>query len=195
MQGINTLALHSSFWNNQLRFFKKKFIQKNLNLYFSQAVSITGTEICPKIFWEKILEKSLCAQAWWQEEQAILLLRLCTAFWDICYAECQIKSSFQTQTGNFRPVITELKKKISTSPLVCGWQHQPDVGTWDCDSALLLLLVKLPSDRCLSCKATTVPGNLAGDCLLLFIKLVLFCQLEMLLNTKGGINLSEGAKK
>lgn len=24
-------------------------------------------------------------------------------------------------------------EKISTSPLVCGWQHQLGVGTWDCD--------------------------------------------------------------
>lgn len=30
-------------------------------------------------------------------------------------------------------------------------------------AALLVVLVKLPSDRCLSCKPTTVAGNLAGD--------------------------------
>lgn len=157
-------------------FFNYYFIQKNLNLiffFFCQAVSITGTEICPKIFQEKILEKSLCIGSVVRRAGYFAFKVLCCILGHLL---CQVPNKEQfSDTGRKFQTSGNRTEKIPTSLLVHGWQHQLAVGMWDCDSALLLVLVKLPSDRCLSCKATTVPGNLAGDCLLLFIKLVLFC--------------------
>lgn len=125
------------------------------------------------MFQEKILEKSLCIGSVARRAGYFAFKAL---YCILGHLLCQVPDKEQfLDTDRKYQTSGNRTEKISTSPSVHGWQHQLDIGTWDCDSALLLVLVKLPSDRCLSCKATTVPGNLAGDCLLLFIKLVLFC--------------------
>ena len=122
-----------------------------------------GAEICPNIFWITKFRpwRKACAQTLRKEEQAILLLKLCAAFQGISYAKCKIKSIFQKQTGNFRALVTELRKSQLFVQSLDVTSLKSARGT--ATVALPVVLVKLPSDRCLSCKPTTAAGNLVGD--------------------------------
>lgn len=93
---------------------------------------MTGAEICPSIFWIMKMRpwRKACAQAQCKE-QAILLLKLCAAFWGISNAKCEIKSIFLETDGKFQSTGNRTEK-ISTFHLVLGG-YQLEVGTWDCD--------------------------------------------------------------